>query len=217
MMNQRLVNEKLQSLSFYNDKVDIIVISKQEQKEVYIAIKKVCENIGLSWATQYKKIKEHHRFSKGIIISPIVTAGGKQDTLFLHKPKFFMWLYAIKPEKVAQSIRSHLIKYQDEVELAIDHYFTQETTIPSEPLRQYDKEIDEIFPMISSQARMLAVLADEMYTNRKRIKNLENDVGRIKNKLYLENSSPSTKNYISHQQARQLRNLVKSKGKIGKE
>ena len=145
---------------------------------------------------------------------PAFTSGGEQDTLFLHKPKFFMWLYSINPDKVADNIRPRLVKYQDEVEVAIDRYFTQGVAIHSEQPHKYDREPDDVFSMISSQARMIAAPADEMYRNRKRIENLENDVGHMKDKLYLEYPGPtSTKNHISSQQAQKLKDLAKNKGK----
>lgn len=199
-------DENLYTLDFYGDKINVVL--KKENNEIYIVMRKVCENIGLSWATQRRKIQKHHRFQQGIIMAPITSSEGERTALFLHKPKFFLWLYSINPDKVAKNIRPKLIRYQDEVELTIEHYFSN-AIIP----KTSKQESTDVLTMISSQARMIAVLADEMHKNVKRIDVLENDMYQMKKTVYLNPPARTTKSYISVGQAQKLKEIAKRKGK----
>ena len=211
------MNTTSHAIDFYDDRLEVLVSHQEEGRfELYVAMRPVCEGIGLAWSPQCKKLKEHHRFSQGIISFGAATMGGEQDALFLHKPKFFLWLYSINPDKVAKEIRPKLIKYQDEVEVAIDRYFTQGMAVRPDSQRG----TEDILQMISSQAKMISTLAEEMYSNRRRIERLEGDVGKMKTQLSTtpepspaEPVIPAAEPVISARQAQILRDLAKAKGK----
>lgn len=221
---------KLHSITFHEDSLDVVTVDKEGQRDIYISPRKVCENIGLAWSSQRRKINEHHRFSQGTLIIETTSNGGSQKTLCLQKRKFLMWLYSINPEKASGKFRPKLEKYQDDVERVIDQCFG--SNMPNLASSRVKSEEGDVLAMISSQARLIAALADEMYGNRKRIEKLENEFQEIRGNLLettvAEKSLPyevefetneilsvSTESHISSGQAQILRTLAKEKTKNG--
>ncbi|MCX8665991.1 hypothetical protein J3U11_11170 [Gilliamella sp. B2840] len=60
-------NTKLETIQFHNQQ--LIVLNYQDKP--YVAMKPVCENIGLNWAAQFKRIQRHHVLSQGVVMMTI--------------------------------------------------------------------------------------------------------------------------------------------------
>ena len=57
-------NTKLETIQFHNQS---LVVLNHENKP-YIAMKPICENIGLDWHAQRQRIHRHHVLSKGEVM-----------------------------------------------------------------------------------------------------------------------------------------------------
>ena len=87
------------------------VYFKNEQP--YVAMRPICENIGLDWAAQYQKIKRHHILSSTIVITTMVAQDGKErETVCLPLGFLNGWLLGVDVNKVKPEIKDTLIKYQ---------------------------------------------------------------------------------------------------------
>ncbi len=76
---------------------------------VYTAIKPICENIGLDWKSQYRKlINQKDKFGCGHMTIP--TKGGLQEMLCMPIKKLNGWLFSIKYLDKIKRLSSKLCK-----------------------------------------------------------------------------------------------------------
>lgn len=90
--------------------------------EPYVPMKPIVEGMGLTWQSQFEKLKQ--RFSKGITEIVIPSKGGEQSMLCLSLRKLAGWLHTISPNKVKPEIRDKVIKYQEECDDVLYEYWT---------------------------------------------------------------------------------------------
>lgn len=90
--------------------------------EPYVPMKPIVEGMGLTWQSQFEKLKQ--RFRKGITEIVIPSKGGDQSMLCLALRKLAGWLHTISPNKVKPEIRDKVIKYQEECDDVLYEYWT---------------------------------------------------------------------------------------------
>jgi transposase len=105
------------TIPFHNQTVFAI----EHDGQPYVAMRPIVENLGLDWKTQYRKIAE--KFSKGMVILTIPSAGGLQETICLPLTKLTAFLYSINPSKVKPVLRETVIIYQDECDQVLFNHF----------------------------------------------------------------------------------------------
>lgn len=81
---------------------------------VRVAMKPICDGIGLQWEAQHKRIKRHPVLSKGVSIMDMPSKGGIQKFLTLPLNKLNGWLFGVDATRVKPEIRDKLIEYQEE-------------------------------------------------------------------------------------------------------
>ncbi len=91
--------------------------------EPYVAMRPVCDGIGLEWARQSQKLTDQsEKFN--CVHMPTVAADGKQrEMVCIPLKKLNGWLFSINPEKVAEGIRDRVIAYQEECFQALYDYW----------------------------------------------------------------------------------------------
>ncbi|EAR3203497.1 phage antirepressor Ant [Salmonella enterica] len=101
------------------------IITAMAAGVVYVAMKPIVENLGMSWGTQQQKLmKQLDKFN--CIHMNMVAADGKlRKLLCLPLKKLNGWLFSINPEKVRADIRDKLIKYQEECFTVLHDYWTK--------------------------------------------------------------------------------------------
>jgi len=73
--------------------VDIVMI---EDGEKLIAIKPICDILGVAWEPQFRKLKSDPKFSSTVTLRVTVGADGKQrEMATIPFKKVFGWLYSI--------------------------------------------------------------------------------------------------------------------------
>ncbi|WP_420002171.1 phage antirepressor N-terminal domain-containing protein [Acinetobacter sp. LF10] len=82
------------------------------QDKPYVAMKPICENIGLQWEAQLRRIKRNHVLSKGMSIMDIPSNGGIQQYVCLPLGLLNGWLMGVDISKVKSEIKDTLMKYQ---------------------------------------------------------------------------------------------------------
>ena len=84
-------NTNIQTINFNNQK--LLTVEKDGVK--YVAVKPICENLGLAWAAQFVKIKENQILSEGVSIIEIPSDGGIQETICLPIDMINGWLFTL--------------------------------------------------------------------------------------------------------------------------
>lgn len=87
-----------------------------------IALKPVCEAIGLDYSAQRKRLSRQPW--AGMAMMAIPSRGGLQDTVTVDRRTFTMWLATIDTSRVKdQDARALVVAYQTEAADALDRYF----------------------------------------------------------------------------------------------
>lgn len=102
-----------------NAKPQIVRFNKQQlpvffqNDKPYVAMKPICENIGLDWVSQHKRIQRNHIFNSTMVIMTNVAQDGKNREM-LCLPLGFLngWLMGVNVNKVKPEIKETLVKYQ---------------------------------------------------------------------------------------------------------
>lgn len=99
---------------------EIMVIN--HDGEPYVAMHTVVNGMGLTWQPQHRKLTSNQRW--GVIKMMIPTNGDTQDACCIPLRKLFGWLLSINPNKVPESKRQTIIRYQEECDEVLWQYWT---------------------------------------------------------------------------------------------
>lgn len=120
--------------------VDIISTSEEQ----LVAIRPICEALGIAYERQTTKIKEHPILSSTVTQRVMVAADGKQrEMLCLPLEYIFGWLFTINPANVGEEARPALIAYQQECYHALFSYFTEPQTFLKQKQEVMEKKVTE--------------------------------------------------------------------------
>ncbi len=108
-----------QTISFNNQSL----ITVEQNGNHYVAMKPICENIGLAWEPQVLRIKRDEVLSQGMIVMIIPTNGGNQNMICLPIEYLNGWLFGIDINRCKPEIRGTLIKYKKECYQALHDYW----------------------------------------------------------------------------------------------
>lgn len=101
-----------------------VVASESEQ---LVAVKPVCEILGVNYTTQVEKLKAHPIFGSTVPLRGMVAADGKEREMLCIPMRFFpAWLFSINPDNVKEEIRDNLIEYQLKCnDILYDYFFSR--------------------------------------------------------------------------------------------
>lgn len=109
----------------------------------YIAIKPLCDALGIDHSAQIAKLKGKSWATMGNF--PMVGADGKRrEMASLHKDNVAMWLANINEKQVKEEIRPTLIAYQKEAMKALNDYFTTGVAVNTDIITDYKAQMEII-------------------------------------------------------------------------
>ena len=102
---------------------DIVVIENGEKR---VAVKPICQILGVDFQKQHERIKGDEIIGQLYTIRYMVGADGKKREMYTIPFKFvFGWLFSINIKKVAPEIREAVIRYKLECYDALYNHFTE--------------------------------------------------------------------------------------------
>lgn len=91
------------------------IFAVERDDGVFVAVKPMCESLGLNWASQFVRLKEDPILSEGIATVTIPSVGGAQETTVLKLELVNGWLFKIDTRRVKdEETRAKLLVYQRE-------------------------------------------------------------------------------------------------------
>lgn len=91
---------------------------------IRVAMKPICEALGLQWESQYNRIQRNPVLASTISMMDMVAADGKQrEMLTLPIEMLHGWLFGIEVSRVKEELRPMLLTYQRECYMVLDGYF----------------------------------------------------------------------------------------------
>jgi hypothetical protein len=106
---------------------DISLQVVADAREQLVAVKPVCEILGVDYPGQFAKLKEHPIYGSTIGLSPTVGADGKEREMVCIPLRFFPgWLFSINPDNVKEESREKLMEYQLKCnDVLYDYFFSR--------------------------------------------------------------------------------------------
>jgi hypothetical protein len=99
-----------------------------ENGENYVAVKSICEALGIDHKSQFERIKNDRKLKDVYTVSVYAsdTMGRKQEMFCIPLKYVFGWLFSIDESKVNEANRENFIRYKDECyEVLYNHFFNR--------------------------------------------------------------------------------------------
>jgi hypothetical protein len=119
--NQSLIPVEQKTITFYEDELTAVRVKQGDASVIYVPIRNMCANLGLTWPPQWQRIQRDEVLSeaaKGVIVTITPSSGsrggGPQETICLPLDFIPGWLFGIQTSRVKEEIRDKLIRYRRE-------------------------------------------------------------------------------------------------------
>lgn len=125
--------------------VELIAV-RDEDGNVFVPVKPICEAIGVRFDTQFAKLQEHPILASTIALRATVGFDGKEREMVCLPLEFvYGWIFTINPKNVSESARANVIKYQMECYKALYFYFS----VPLRERQEADRKEKELTDRIA--------------------------------------------------------------------
>ncbi len=121
------VEQKLIALTPGGD--DEMLAARTETSEIYLPVKPICTALGVSWTTQYRKIRADDVLMESVKTLRLQTRGGRQNLVCMDVEAIPLWLAEIEPDRVREELRDRLRSYKRWVKKVVYDAFARETGI----------------------------------------------------------------------------------------
>ena len=147
-----------------------IAATSNEQGEVLIPIRPICDALGVAYHAQYMKIKDDKFLSSTVMLSITVGADGKQREMVCIPLRFiFGWLFTINPANVSEEARESVMRYRLECYNALYDHFAMARQRQLDENREEIRLLDEI-----SRAK------DTLSESKASLRNLETKLAKLR-------------------------------------
>lgn len=197
---KQLVVIDQREIGFYGDQ---IVAVKVENGEVYVPLRPICDLIGVNWPAQFRRINRDPVLSRRkSSVAVTATDGKERELLCLPLDYLSGWLFGLNANRVDESIRDRLIRYQDECYRVLADAFVHDRVTA----RPDDELMTSESPSAIAYRNALAVanLARQQYYIERRLDSAEDRISLIEARL----SDP--KRLLTTDQARQVADGVQT-------
>lgn len=165
---------KTEIIKIENGSVECPVVNEQR----YVAIKPVCEILGVDPDGQRQAIQAHPLYNSTAELIPLVAGDSKRrEMLCLPLKRFFLWLGGIHPNKVKEEARENVLKYQTLICDVLYEKFVEEPEFykmkseQKEKLRQELDVVDESRERLRKQLKSVESLTwEDFKANNRQLK-----------------------------------------------
>lgn len=126
------MNNELKTVQFRGATLFVVTIDFVH----YVALKPICDALGLSWEPQLRRTKRHAVLRKGMAMMVIPSVGGAQETVVFRLKKLDGWLLGIQADRVKPEAREKLMQYQEECCEVLDSHFRGPAPQPKRVLHE---------------------------------------------------------------------------------
>lgn len=112
-----LVPIEERAIDFYGDSITALLVPGESQPEIYIALRPLCDYLGLSWSGQYERIKRDPVLNEALQFVRLTRtnpAGGNPTTLCLPLEFLPGWLFGISVARVRPEMQEKITRYRRE-------------------------------------------------------------------------------------------------------
>lgn len=100
------------------------LLTLSEGSTVYVAMRSVCESMGLDWKAQYNRIQRDEVLSSTVVMTTMVAADGKtREVVTLPLDMLNGWLFGIDASRVKPELKEMVLRYQRECYRVLADYW----------------------------------------------------------------------------------------------
>lgn len=110
----------MKTIDFYGDKLDVVIMGDGQPG---IVVRRLVENLGLSWSSQSEKLKDPHY--KCSVIGTVGSDEKNREMLILPIKRINAYLYSINPNKVREDLQERIRLYRDECADVLYNYWAK--------------------------------------------------------------------------------------------
>jgi len=129
---------------------------RAENGSIYLAMRDLCDAIGVQLSAQLRRIRAHTQLSKGLLTFRVMTAGGFQAQEFLHLQATATWLLMINSARTSPTTRQRLDYLQEYLVQEVYAAFARLTGLPEHSTRDIE-DLDDLRAIDTH----IAALADQ--------------------------------------------------------
>lgn len=148
-----------QTVNFHNQ----TLLTLQKDGIAYVAMKPICENIGLDWEAQRQRINRDEVLSEGAFIIQAPTKGGIQKLLCLPIHYLNGWLFGVDVSRVKAEIKQKLITYKKECYQALFDYWNNGVAVNPRAIKINDTQAYQIQKAIKQKCQHNSVHYQTIY------------------------------------------------------
>lgn len=149
-----LVPVEQRDIDFYGDVITAVITY---DGMVYIPIRPICQNLGVSWPSQSNRISRDPILSEVKGVFMVNTPGGQQQAVCLPLDYLNGWLFKMDASRVRPDIKEPLLRYQRECyRILADAFISQSTAV------QPTGASDEPLVQLHNMALVIAATTREM-------------------------------------------------------
>ncbi|RDD60495.1 phage antirepressor N-terminal domain-containing protein [Ferruginivarius sediminum] len=123
------MTREVAQVEFHGDRVWAV----REGGEVLVAIKPICESLGLDWKSQYRRLSQDVILNEGMVVMTIPSPGGHQKTLCLPLGLLNGWLFGVDDRRIKDpDTRERVLLYKRECYQVLFQHFQGGRTAAAE-------------------------------------------------------------------------------------
>jgi hypothetical protein len=120
--NLNMENRELRTVPFHGDEI----VTFEAEGVRYVAMRRIVENMGLSWGSQHDKLMDQKTKFSCTDIATTGADGKIYEMLAMPVEKLPLWLASINPNKIkSEPTRAKVERYQAESAIALHDYWTK--------------------------------------------------------------------------------------------
>lgn len=212
-----LVPIEQKQVLFYDDEITAVLVQLEDERQVYIPLRPICEYLGLDWSAQTRRIRRDPVLSKWATFVAITATnleeaqkGGNPNMLCLPLDYLNGFLFGVSATRVRPELQERVILYQERCYKVLSEAF-QEGRLTSDPafddLLASDTPAAQAYKMaaaIMKMARQQLMLEAQLETHTTQLADHENRLELVEEQL------GDTKRHITPEQAMQISQAVKA-------
>ena len=150
MKEVALIPTQEKKIDFYGDEIVAVLTEVEDQRQVYVPIKPLCDYLGLSWSSQLQRLKRDEVLSEALSnVSLMDTKAGQRYTVICLALEFLPgWLFGITTSRVRADLQAKITRYRRECYRILWQAFQADV------LTMLDTEIEE---MPSSSTELMQI------------------------------------------------------------
>ncbi|SRR6266487_740191 len=112
-------------ITFYGDTLTLAIVEKNQEFEVYVPLRPICDHLSLSWSGQHERILRHPVLSQEAKLIRLNrgSSGGNPNKLCLPINFLHGWLFTISPSRSRPELTQKLLQYRRECFRALSQPF----------------------------------------------------------------------------------------------